>query len=124
MKQRDRNVLIVVTTGPDDPTKAALAFLLARTALEEGHAVDVFLAGDGVNLIREQVRRTLNGVGTGNLQESLDHVARQGGRLFLSKRSCEARDIEAAELDGLEPELAPPNKLVQLTMAAEKVLTF
>lgn len=43
--------LIQVTTGQADPTKSALAFLVAKTALEEGHPVDVFLGGDAVTLL-------------------------------------------------------------------------
>jgi hypothetical protein len=35
--------LVHVTTGPEDPTKAALALLVALTAAKEGHAVNLFL---------------------------------------------------------------------------------
>lgn len=41
-------VLIHVTCGPEHPTKAALAFLVARAAADDGHAVTMFLAGDAV----------------------------------------------------------------------------
>ena len=43
--------LFHVTTGSDNPTKAALSFLVAKTALEEGHRVSIFLAGDAVLLL-------------------------------------------------------------------------
>ena len=46
-------LLVHVTVGPENPTKAALAFLVARTAIEEGNTVTLFLAGDAVQLIKE-----------------------------------------------------------------------
>lgn len=36
---RKPTILVHLTIGPDNPTKAALAFLVARTASEQGHAV-------------------------------------------------------------------------------------
>src|SRR5687768_4219778 len=47
------SILVHVTHGPEHPTRAALAFLVARTALEEGHSVTLFLAGDAVQLLRD-----------------------------------------------------------------------
>ncbi len=44
-KPTHQKFLIHVTTGQDNPTKAALSFLVAKTALEEGHTVNLFLAG-------------------------------------------------------------------------------
>lgn len=40
--------LIHLTHGPEHPTRAALAFLVGKAALEEGHTVTLFLAGDSV----------------------------------------------------------------------------
>jgi predicted peroxiredoxin len=37
-------ILIHSATGPENPTRAALALLLARTAVEEGHEVQVFIS--------------------------------------------------------------------------------
>ena len=50
-------VLIHLTTGLENPTKAALAFLVAKTGLEEGHTVAMFLAGDAVTLLRTEFGR-------------------------------------------------------------------
>ena len=37
------SLLIHITAGPNDPTRAALGFLVAKTAAEEGHEVNMFL---------------------------------------------------------------------------------
>lgn len=62
-------ILVHLTFGPENPTRAALAFLVARTAVEQGHSVSVFLAGDAVQLIRDGVLDNLVGLGTGKLRE-------------------------------------------------------
>jgi predicted peroxiredoxin len=43
-----------------------LGFLLARTAAEEGHKVEIFLSGDGVQLVRDTIIENLVGLGTAN----------------------------------------------------------
>ncbi|WP_205772506.1 DsrE family protein [Microvirga calopogonii] len=54
-------LLVHVTCGPENPTKATLAFFVAAAAVEAGHEVHVFLAGDAVQLLREPVRNALTG---------------------------------------------------------------
>ena len=65
-------ILVHITHGPEHPTRAALGFLVARSALEEGHSVSLFLAGDAVQLLREPVLDALVGLGTGRLREHYD----------------------------------------------------
>ena len=62
-------ILVHVTHGPEQPTRAALAFLVAKSALDEGHTVSLFLAGDAVQLIRDPVLDNLVGLGTGRFRE-------------------------------------------------------
>jgi predicted peroxiredoxin len=58
-------ILVHVTNGPEHPTRAALAFLAAKAAIDEGHKVTMFLAGDAVQLMREGCW-TICRPGTGN----------------------------------------------------------
>ena len=63
-------LLLHVTCGPEQPTRAALAFLVAKAALDGGHEVSLFLAGDGVQLLRDATLDAVHGVGTGSLWPS------------------------------------------------------
>ena len=45
-------ILVHVTTGPEDPTRAALAFLVAKRPWGR-HTVNLFLAGDAATLLRD-----------------------------------------------------------------------
>jgi predicted peroxiredoxin len=117
-------LLVHITHGPEAPTRAALGLLVARTALDEGHEVSLFLAGDAVQLARDAVLDSLSGLGTGSLREHFDAIVTGGGRFYLSGMSSKARGIGEADLAGKPAELAPPNRLVQLTFDNDRVLTY
>jgi uncharacterized protein len=113
-------MLVHSATGPENATRAALALLVARTAVEEGHEVQVFLAGDAVHLANEEKAAETNGLGTGAVTEHLAALQDAGLTVFLSGMSSKARGIEGGE--GFE--LAPPQKLVELANWAETTLTY
>lgn len=113
-------ILVNVTHGPEHPTRAALGFLVARAAAEQGHSVSLFLAGDAVQLLREAVLDSLVGLGTGSLRESYDALTGAGARFYVSGMSSKARGFEPGDV----AEAAMPGKLVELALAADTVLTY
>ena len=117
-------LLVHVTHGPEAPTRAALGLLVAKAAVDEGHQVAVFLAGDAVQLVRDAVLDSLSGLGTGSLRESFDAVAAAGGRVYVSGMSGKARGVTEDDLAGKPAEFAMPQRLVQLTFEADRVLTY
>jgi predicted peroxiredoxin len=118
------SILVHVTHGPENTTRAALGFLVARTAAEEGHTVSVFLAGDAVNLLRDSVLDSVTGVGTGNLREHYDAIVKAGGRFYLSGMSSKARGMTDADLKGKPAEMAPPSRLLRLAIEHERMFTY
>ena len=117
-------ILVHVTNGPEHATRAALAFLVARTAVEEGHAVSLFLAGDAVQLLRDATLDGVAGVGTGKLREHYDAIVKGGGRFYLSGMSSNARGIGEADLKGKPAELAPPTVLLKLALEHDRMFTY
>lgn len=118
------SLLVHVTSGTEHPTRAALAFLVARTAIEEGHTVSLFLAGDAVQLLRPAVLENLAGLGTGRLREHIDALSAGGARFYLSGMSSMARGLTEPELVGIRAEFVPPAILVRLTFEHDRVLTY
>lgn len=116
--------LVHVTCGPEQPTRAALAFLVARTALSEGHSVDLFLAGDAVQLLRDAVLDNLAGLGTGALREHYEAIATAGGRFTLSGMSSKSRGLSPQELEGKAVEMAMPDVLIRLASEADTTLCY
>ena len=117
-------ILVHVTDGPDHPTRAALAFLVARTAAEEGHTVRMFLAGDAVQLIRDSVLDNLSGLGTGKLREHYDALAKAGVRFYLSGMSSKARGITDADLKAKAAEFATPAVLLRLSIESDRMFVY
>ena len=117
-------LLIHVTTAPEDQTRAALSFLIARTALAEGHEVSLFLAGDAVKLLDQNTLESVQGLGTGSLQEHFDAIVAAGGRFYLSGMSAKARGYDDALIEGKPAEFAMPDMLVRLLVEADKSITY
>ena len=116
-------ILVHLATGPENPTRAALALLVARTAAEEGHDVQLFLAGDGVQFARPVTASTAQGIGTGSFGEHWEALANHGVPIYLSGMSSNARGIDPDTVaEGAE--LAPPTKLVELAVWADATLTY
>jgi uncharacterized protein len=102
MAQTNAKILVHVTHGPEAPTRAALAFLVARTAAEEGRKVSIFLAGDAVKLLTSDSLDTIAGVGTGKIREHYDSLVKSGVRFYVSGMSAKARCL-GEELIGNKP---------------------
>ncbi|HVL65046.1 MAG TPA: DsrE family protein [Actinomycetota bacterium] len=117
-------ILVHITHGPEQPTRAALGFLVARTAVEEGHEVSLFLAGDAVQLMRDGVLDNLKGLGTGDLREHYNAITEGGGRFYLSGMSSKARGLDAADAEAKNAELALPKVLLALALEADQTFTY
>ena len=117
-------ILVHITNGPENPTRAALGFLVAKTAIEEGHTVTLFLAGDGVKLLQDSVLNTLTGTGTGKLRDHYEAIIKSGSKFYLSGNSSKVRGITEADIKGKPAEFAMPNVLVRLSVESDKMFTY
>jgi predicted peroxiredoxin len=62
-------VLIKSAWGSDASTKAAFAFLHANAFAEAGHDVQIFLLGEAVNLMKDELINSVTPVGWPPLSE-------------------------------------------------------
>ena len=118
------NILVHITQGPENPTRAALGFLVAKTAIEEGHTVTLFLAGDAVRLLQDSVLKTLTGIGTGKLYDHYLAIVKGNGKFYLSANSSKARGITEADIAGKPAQFALPNVLVRLSVESDRMFTY
>ena len=82
--------------------------------------MQVFLAGDAVQLIRGETASAATGIGTGSVAEHFGALKSAAVPVFLSGMSSKARGIEAGE--GYE--LAPPQKLLELATWSDTALVY
>jgi predicted peroxiredoxin len=92
--------------------------------IDEGHSVTLFLAGDGVQLMRNGVIDHLSGLGTGDLRELYDSIVSNGAKIYLSGMSSKTRGLSEEELEGKPYEFAGPKQLVQLAVDHDRVFTY
>lgn len=116
--------LIHLTCGPENPTKAALAFLVAKAASDEGHSVSLFLAGDAVTLLKDSEMDKVTGLGTGKLREHYEAIVKAGGRFYLSGMSSKARGVADTDIAGKPVEFAMPAVLVRLAADSDRMFTY
>ena len=64
-------VLIKSAWGSDETTKACFAFLHANALVEAGHQVRIFLLGEAVNLMKDELSNAVTPVGWPPLSEIL-----------------------------------------------------
>ena len=116
-------LLVHLATGPENPTRGALALLVARTAVDEGHEVQLFLAGDAVQYARPATASTAHGIGTGSFGEHWEALVSAGVPIHLSGMSSNARGLEPeSAAEGIE--MATPAMLVELAVWADSTLTY
>ena len=102
---------IIIETN--DPERVWNAFRLGNTALDAGHAVEVFLLGDGVEAPDlEHPKLNPHGV--------MLKYAQSGGELYACGTCLNSRDLEA---DDLRPR-ATMEECLRIVEDAEKVLTI
>jgi uncharacterized protein len=117
-------LLVHLASGPEHPTRAALAFLVARTAASAGHEVSIFLAGDGVAFLRDATMDAAQGIGTGSVREHYTALVEVGARVYASGMSSKARGVDAEAAGDKAVEFVPPDRLVELIMEADRVVTY
>lgn len=118
------NILVHITQGPENATRAALGFLVAKTAIEEGHTVSLFLAGDAVRLLQDSVLKTLAGLGTGKLYDHYQAIVKGNGKFYLSGNSSKARGVTEADITGKPAQFALPAVLVRLSVESDRMFTY
>jgi hypothetical protein len=71
------------TYASDDPTRAVLPLLGARAAVEGGHEAEVFLMGEAVYLMKNEVADACIPVGWPNLGDVLRDVIRANVPIYI-----------------------------------------
>ena len=71
-------ILLKSAWGSDDPTRASFPFLHGAAFADLGHEVQIFLLGEAVSLMRDEVVDGIVPVGWAPLREAFDRVVAHG----------------------------------------------
>ncbi len=77
-------MLIVTSTGSQDPTRASIAFhIAANGAVPAGQECGVALAGDATELLKREIANKVKGVGIPPLADLLAACQQRGVRFYV-----------------------------------------
>jgi uncharacterized protein involved in oxidation of intracellular sulfur len=76
-------ILISSTHGSENPTRASLAWLSAKGAVEAGHQPQIVLAGDAAILANRTVAESILGVGIAPLKELIAFAMEKNVPVFV-----------------------------------------
>ena len=127
-----KKLLVALSTGPTtDPSKAALAFLVASRAAAAGHSVSVFLAGRRRAVMPDRRRhRQPRGRRHRQAVGDVPGVSLPAWTFYVSGMSCKARGITPGSPGDEERRrqwpvtFEMPPELLELTFAADSTLSF
>ncbi|WP_049987448.1 DsrE family protein [Halobellus rufus] len=118
-------MFILITAGPDDPG-AALPFVAAKGAMENGEAVSIAAMADAVSLLRRDVDlRTLEASGLPTVAAAIEALRERDALAdaVALRPCCEARDVAAADLREWAS-VGEPSAISRLAAKHETTLTF
>ena len=109
--------------GSDDPTKAAFPFLHGLALSEAGHAVQIFLLGEAVSLMRASVASAVVPVGWPPLGETMKKVVDRKVQIYACGACSRARSVVQTDLDQWGAKFGNPTIFVSLVEWADRVIT-
>ncbi|PSP16852.1 MAG: sulfur reduction protein DsrE [Cyanobacteria bacterium QS_8_64_29] len=116
-------VVVAVSYGTDDPTKATLGMLAAKAAADRGHAVTVWLQGEGVAIANRHVYGTIQGLNMPAMKDVVEALIAAETPLWVCQACAQGRNItpdnwvSTATYKGM-------GDYVSAALAADKTLNF
>ena len=105
----NNKVVINLTTGPEDAERVTVAFLIGRTALQQGKQVKMLVTKEAVHLAVSGVAETVTSDGYPPLSRVFQEFADLGGELFVcplgfkTKKLDEEQIVPNAQIAGATP---------------------
>ncbi|NTW83335.1 MAG: sulfur reduction protein DsrE [Chlorobiaceae bacterium] len=116
-------LLIISTTGQENPEKAVLPFVLATASQSLNVEVVVFLQASAVMLAKKGEAEKVNAEGFLAMDKLIETFMELGGKLFLCSPCLKERNITSDDLiDGAE--IGAAGTLVEEVMSAKSVVTY
>jgi predicted peroxiredoxin len=77
-------LLITTSTGPNDPTKASVPLHIALNgAVKSGTDVAIAFAGDGAEVLKSDVYKSVRGVGIPAMADLMDGLGGAGVQFYV-----------------------------------------
>lgn len=94
----NRNLVFMVTRGPENPELATIPFVMATTALASDMKVVMGFVANGAFLAIQGMAERVHAPGFPPLKELMEIYAEAGGKIYLCGPCMGSRHIEGHEL--------------------------
>ena len=116
-------ILMKSAWGSDDPTKAAFPFSHGLALTEAGHAVQIYLLGEAVVLMRKVVADAVTPVGWPPVGEALTKLAAKHVQIYACGACARARGVTETDLQSYGAKFGNPPIFVSLIEWADHIIT-
>ena len=121
--ETNEKIVIISTTGPENPEKATLPFVVATAAQSMDIEVTIILQSEAVLLTKKGEAEKVKAKGLLPLKELLDTFIELEGKLMLCSPCVKERNIKQEELiEGSE--LIAAGTVVTEVMSATNVVNY
>jgi uncharacterized protein involved in oxidation of intracellular sulfur len=116
-------VVVSVSYGTDDPTKATLGMLAAKVAVDQGHEVTIWLQGEGVTIANQQVYDKIQGLNMPAMKSVVEPLLSAQVPIWVCQACAKGRNVspenwvETASYKGM-------GDYVQAALNMDKSLNF
>jgi uncharacterized protein len=119
----EEKLFIMATTGPDDPERATLPFVMGCAALASDVGAVIGFQDDAVRLMRKGEAEHVHASGFPPLADLLDAFRELDGELLVCSPGIESREIPPADLvEGAE--VVAAGRLVAEITSSTNTLTY
>jgi predicted peroxiredoxin len=94
----NNKVVINLTAGPEDAERVTVAFLVGRTALQQGKQVKMLVTKEAVRLAVSGVAETVASDGYPPLSGVFQEFAERGGELFVCPLGFKSKKLEEGQI--------------------------
>lgn len=86
-------VVISVTSGTDDPTRATIGMMAAKVALEKGHEVSIWLFGEAVLIANKNIYPCIQGVNMPAMKDIMASLLEKNVAFSVCEACAKGRDV-------------------------------
>jgi sulfur relay (sulfurtransferase) complex TusBCD TusD component (DsrE family) len=91
-------ILVSLSSGTDDPTRAALGMLSAKAAAEQGHDVLVWLQGEAAVIANRNVYPFIHGVNMPPMENIVDALIARNVPVWVCEACARGRNVTPQSL--------------------------
>ncbi|AWB09811.1 hypothetical protein TDSAC_0435 [Thermodesulfobium acidiphilum] len=116
-------LVITLSSGPENPEKAALAYVMANAALAMDAEVLMVLQSNGVYTVTKGVYEHIKAPGHDPIKKHVENFLSNGGKFYVCIPCCQERDISQDQiLEGCE--MAKSGKAMKAILEAKTTLNY